>query len=657
MTMDETDHARARTDEFFTRLSLRRMKMVVGDDEEPMSAADVLADLSVRNALPPNVRRRMRKGPLAAIVSVPTAQWVQPVTDALRELAGDASSLHLVRLDKPPRDRDLPGLMDWLTQGRPVIGVSQMPDQVLPPLLLSIAERRFEVQRLDVSIAIATMRRVLKGRLPPEAASLDYGVLDFQEFCALLPTGAHAKDAVARLAGVIGSKTRVGTRKDRLPKLEEAVEYGEARTWALNLRDDLRDLRANLVGAKDVDKGAILYGPPGTGKTLLARMIGECCGIPTIVGSLGEMFAGSSGYLDAMIKAQRALFHEAMSKAPSVLFLDEINSLPRIDQLGRRNKDYWVPLVTDFYTLLDGSLTDRSGVVVIGATNAIEDVHPAILRPGRLERALYVGPPDAAGAERILRHHLGEDLRGADLTRLAAIAAAGQSTGAVLEERVRAARRTARRAGRTMSWLDLEEQVAPKDGRSESEARRVAIHEAGHAVAVHVLGLGEASSASIVPDRDGGGAVAFKVRSGLLTRAQTYDRVKCLLAGRAAETLLLGEPSHGSGGDDGSDLAQATRMVGMMFMSTGLEESLVYRGDGDRLTEIVGYDADLRRRIDEVLRQLHDSILALLRNHRGDVERVSMALLERRFLSGTEIAALLAGSSPRERDRHTGSCR
>lgn len=642
MEGDEPDDTpRDRAEKFLKDLSRRRMTMVVGKDGKSRTVGEVLADLAVDALLPANLRRRVKNGPLTAIVTVPTAQWIDPIVDAIRELAGEDSRVSMVGRDKVQKDRDMPTLMDWIAEGRPVLGVSHIPDAALPPLLLNVSELRLVVPRLDAAMALAVMRRVLKGRIPPEAASLDYSILDFQEFCALLPANGNARTAVDRIAAVIRSKAKVGTRTDKLPKLEAAVEYGEARLWALNLRDDLRDLRLNLIEAKDVDKGAILFGPPGTGKSLLARMIGEACGIPTIVASMGELFAGSSGYLDAMIKAQRSLFQEAMSKAPSILFLDEINSYPRIDQLGRRNKDYWLPLLTDFYTLLDGSLSDRAGVVVIGATNAIEDISPAILRPGRLERSIYVGPPNASGAERILRHHLADDLRDVDLGRLAAIAAAGRSTGAVLEERVRAARRTARRAGRTMSSADLEEQVAPPDPRPEADVRRVAIHESGHALAVHLLGIGEMRSASVVDDGSAGGAIEFTGTSGLLTKAQTYAHAKCLLAGRAAEMVMLGEASHGAGGSDDSDLAQATRMIGMAFMSTGLEDSLVYRGNGDKLGEVIAYDAELRRRIDEVLHGLLDAIHALLAANRPALERLSNALVERRFLDGPEIKKVL----------------
>lgn len=638
---EEEDAHRQRANVFFRRLALRRMKVTVEEGKEPLSASEMLADIVVRNVLPAGIRRRIRTRPLTAIVGVPTAQWVAPVADALQALAGDGGRVVVVRREAVQKDRSMPGLVDRLAEGLPVFGVSHVPDAALPPLLLNVAEHRFVVPRFSSGVVLEVLRRTQKGHLPAGAADLDYGVLDFEEICSLLPSGGRAKETVRRMAEIIASRTRVGSRTDQLPRLEEALEYGEARTWALNLRDDLRDLRDKKIEARDVDKGAILYGPPGTGKTLLGRMIGEACGIPTVVGSVGELFAASSGYLDGVIKAQRALFREAIEKNPSILFLDEINALPNVDTLDRRNRDFWLPVITDFYTLLDGAMNERSGVIVIGATNRIEDINPAILRPGRLERALYVGPPDAIGVERILRHHLVRDLVDADLSKVAAMASAARSTGAVLEEKVRAARRSARRAGRAMSADDLERQIAPKDKRSASDIRRVAVHEAGHVLAVHALALGEVRSASTVSTGDSGGAIEFLARNGLLTRSQTYDQVKCLLAGRAAEEAILGEPSQGAGGTDDSDLAQATSMIGTMFMSTGLEDTLVYRGDAARLTELIGYDAELRRRIDEVLRRLLTEVHQLLQARRAELERLADALAERRFLTGEDIKDLL----------------
>ena len=225
--------------------------------------------------------------------------------------------------------------------------------------------------------------------------------------------------------------------------------------WALSLRDDIRDMRKGLIGWDDIDRGCCCTGRLAPERPCSPECLAEACGVPVVVSSIAELFANSSGYLNDVIKALRKTFDEARAKAPSILFLDEINALPNIDQVGERNKDYWAPVIFDFYTLLDGAMSGRDGVIVIGATNRIEDIHPALLRPGRLERAIHVGAPDAAGVERIMRHHLGGDLADVDLGKLA-IRMLAVGNWAVVMEQVRAARRLARRAGRPMVMADLE---------------------------------------------------------------------------------------------------------------------------------------------------------------------------------------------------------
>ncbi|WP_291414508.1 AAA family ATPase [Devosia sp.] len=393
-----------------------------------------------------------------------------------------------------------------------------------------------------------------------------------------------------------------------------------------------------MVGLDQVDRGAVLFGPPGTGKALLAQMLGEACGIPTVVASMGEFFATTSGYLDSVIKAQRKVFEEARSKAPSFLFLDEINALPNIDKLGDRGRDWWLPVILDFYTLLDGAMSDRDGVIVIGATNRLEDINPALLRPGRLERAIYVGPPDAAGLERIMRHHLAGDLTGEDLGPLALIGSNVGATGAIVMEQVRAARRRARRAGRSMLLEDLMVQIVSEDDRSVEDLRRTALHEAGHVVAGLVQDVGAVKTVSILSTGASGGNVSFDERSlAYSTREHLDAMIVTLLAGRAAEQLVLDVPSQGAGGAADSDLGRATQLMTSIFTATGLGGSLLFRAPFDRAHELLVVDPELRRQVEKGLADLYDRAVDLLRRHKGVLLAVADALIEKRFLTGEQV--------------------
>jgi cell division protease FtsH len=218
--------------------------------------------------------------------------------------------------------------------------------------------------------------------------------------------GANERDVTARLAAAV--KARAGEiGADDVPVLETAVEYGAAREWALALARDMRDYRVGALPWSAVDRGAVFFSGPGMGKSVLARSITRACESTLIVGSIGELFAGSSGYLDGVIKAQRELFAKAVAAAPSILFLDEIDGLPSREALGSRNRDFWMPIIEDFLLLLDDATSARrEGVVVIGATNRISAVDPAILRPGRLERAIEIIAPNAEGVLNVLRFHV-----------------------------------------------------------------------------------------------------------------------------------------------------------------------------------------------------------------------------------------------------------
>ena len=609
------------------------------------SARDVLVALSLNKAVDADVRERLQAGGLKAIVvSVPDPGWAQPIADAIADSIEE--QVHRIVREKipSPRDLDEQRLSSWLRDGEIVVGVAQDPDRALPPLLLSVAEARIVIPAPDAALVMEAIRHCQEGEVPPEAAELMPQLLSFDELCSLIPHGGKAAETVARIRLAIERKlsSGIGRKRKSLPRLEEAIEYGEAREWALRLRDDIADMRVNLATWDDVDKGCVLFGPPGTGKTLLAQMLGEATGLPTVVSSVGEFFASSAGYLDSVIKAMRKVFDEAKARAPCILFLDELNALPNIDQLEGKNRDWWVPVILDFYQLLDGAMSDRAGVIVIGATNRLEDIHPAILRPGRLERAIYIGPPDEHGVERIMRHHLAGELADADLTMLARLDVARSASGAVIEEQIRAARRLARRAKRPMLITDVEAQIVSEEHRSEEDIRRTALHEAGHVVAGLVQGMGELKTVSILSNGTSGGSVSFDEYSlAYSTREHLDAMVVTLLAGRAAEQLVLDLPSQGAGGSANSDLGRATQLMTSIFTATGLGGSLVFRASFDKAHELLALDPELRRQVESGLTTLHDRATELLRRHKDILSAVADALIEKRFLTGQEVKKIV----------------
>jgi ATP-dependent Zn protease len=613
------------------------------------SAREVLAELALDKVMNTEMRSRLVNGRIRAlVVEVPDGTWAHPITDAIDAFV-DFQPYKIVRTTVPrANDRGDARLADVLRSGRTVIAAAPDADLALPELMLSVTDARVAVGLPDAGMVAETIKRVQGGRVPTRVQGLRADLLSFEEITSIIIDGGAAAETVERLEILTTAKLR---RKDgiarSLPKLADAIEYGAAREWALELRDDIADARAGKIGWDQVDKGCVLHGPPGTGKTLLARMLGEACGVPTIVASVGEFFATSSGYLDGVIKAQRKVFAEARGKAPCVLFLDELNGMPNADTVGDRNRDYWMPVILDFYTLLDGAMSDREGVIVVGATNRIEDIHPAILRPGRLERAIHVGPPDENGVERIMRHHLADDLADTDISRLAAVDAIRGATGAVIMEQVRAARRTARRAGRPMALDDLSAQVIGEARLDVRDLRRAAVHEAGHVVAGILAGQ-RLESVNVVDTEHFGGGTCFRSEEDFFNTRDDYEKkVVMLLSGRAAEQEILGAPSQGAGGTPSSDLARATQIVASMFASVGLGDTLSFRATTEMSTGLMAIDRAFEAKVSKTLADLYERALALVRANRPSLDAIADKLVEKQFLQGPEIESIIASAPPK----------
>jgi cell division protease FtsH len=415
--------------------------------------------------------------------------------------------------------------------------------------------------------------------------------------------------------------------------------------------------RFRKLGAR-VPKGILLHGPPGTGKTLLAKAVAHESGANFFSQSAAafvEMFAGLGA---ARI---RRLFAIARKHAPAIIFIDELDAVG-----GRRGADISGEKDQTLNQLLvemDG-FSSSSDVVVIAASNLLEKLDPALLRPGRFDRQIFVSPPDVKGREGILRVHTEhKPLAGVDLTLIAKQTSG--LTGADLanicnEAAIFAARRSSDFVSREDFDAGLERVIAGMQSRrklNDHEKRVVAYHEAGHALCAELLpGVDRVHKISIVPR---GRALGYTLNLPeedryLKTREELIEYLTVLLGGRAAESIVFGSITTGAA-DDLKRVATMTRsMVYEYAMGIGPSAQRIM-ADGDEPAEAT------RRLLDEEQSHLTDEAMrnarALITRHRDKLDALARTLLENEVLERKQIDRIMGrlvehpGAAEEERRR------
>lgn len=399
---------------------------------------------------------------------------------------------------------------------------------------------------------------------------------------------------------------------------------------------DLQDWQEGRIAWRDVARGPLLVGPPGTGKTEVARLLAEEAGVAVVAGSVAK-WSSEGARSGEMVRAMRADFAKAAELAPCILFIDEADSFGNRARRADHNSAYTDYVVGALLDLLDG-FDGHEGVLVMAATNHLEKLDAAIVRPGRFDRTLVLPRPDLDLLPQALRWHIGSDLPGADLSGIAR-AALGMS-GADIAAAVRAARGMARHARRDLAVADIEAAIAEaRPPLPEALRRIVSVHESGHAIVGAATGRARVSTVAI--GSEGGFTATSPVRTGE-DRATIEAHLAISMAGRAAERLVLGQVSAGSGGDPGSDLASATRLATALEASWGLGSSLIWQGPADSVEARLRDDIGLRARVETHLRNAEARAARILTSHRALLEEMASALDTAGVLSGEALAAFLA---------------
>ncbi len=459
----------------------------------------------------------------------------------------------------------------------------------------------------------------------------------------------------------LGSRLGLGLGKSRAklydPQTETRVTFDDV-AGIDEVEDELQEIvdmlrepeRYRRLGA-EIPRGVLLEGSPGTGKTLLARAVAGEAQVPFFSASASEFIEMVVGVGASRV---RDLFAEARKVAPAIVFIDEIDAIGRArgSSASGNALDEREQTLNQILTELDG-FTGREGVIVIAATNRIDVLDAALLRPGRFDRRITVGAPDQRGREEILKVHT----RGVPLASDVDLASLASSTpgmvGADLENLVNeAALLAARRRHEYVEMTDLTdalEKVVLGTARHlvmpERERLRTAYHEAGHAIlGMLVPGADPVRKISIIPR---GRALGVTFQSPDVDRyGYTADELRArivgVLGGRAAEELVFGEISTGAE----SDLEQVTMIARMMVGRWGMSPAIGPFSVLPRPGEGFGMDGrlpseDLRLRVDSEVRRIADECYAtaldLLRANRERLEALTKALLERETLDEEEV--------------------
>lgn len=400
------------------------------------------------------------------------------------------------------------------------------------------------------------------------------------------------------------------------------------------------------LGAK-VPRGVLLHGKPGTGKTLLAKAIAGEAGVNFIATS-GSSFVNK--YVGVGADNIRKLFDDARRKAPCIIFIDEIDAIG-----GRRDEDEnseRKQAIDEFLTQMDG-FKERNDIIVLAATNNLEQLDPALTRRGRFDRTIYIGLPDVSGREAILKVHSRNKPLMDDINLHSVAKKTAGFSGADLENLMNeAAIHAARKSQEVITNCDLTEAfrkvivgvAKTSHVMSEKEKNITAVHEAGHAVvSMFMHTQPKVNEVSIIPHGRAGGYTMHDTDEdkSYTSREEFLERIAVLMAGRAAEQIFIGDISTGAS----NDIDVATKLARDMISVYGMSESLgpvsVKGADNGELQLLS--DNKLNEAGDEIVNLIKDAekkATEIINTNRKMHEELVQMLLEKESISGDELLEL-----------------
>ena len=414
------------------------------------------------------------------------------------------------------------------------------------------------------------------------------------------------------------------------------------------------------IGGK-IPKGVLLVGPPGTGKTLLARAVAGEAGVPffRISGSdFVEMFVGVGA------SRVRDLFKQAREKAPCIIFIDEIDAIGKSRMNGFSSNDEREQTLNQLLVEMDG-FDNEKGLIILAATNRVDVLDPAILRPGRFDRQVPVEKPDVKGREAILRIHAKNVKLDSDVDFVSVAHGTTGFAGADLANVVNeAALLAVRNKRKKVTMEDFNEAIdkvsigLKKKSRKDNkkEMRLVSVHETGHAlVSAFIPDHEPVNKITVVPRSHGiGGFTQYREaeEKNFMTRKDLINEVDSLLGGRAAEQIVLGDISTGAS----NDIARATDLVKQMITVYGMSEKFENMTLGKGVLGTRGGEPNLVREFSEdsqnyidneiarVMKERYTHVLNVLTEHKDLLDYIARRLEQIETMDGKEFYEIVNGS-------------
>ena len=470
-------------------------------------------------------------------------------------------------------------------------------------------------------------------------------------------------------SGGMGSIFNVGASRAKVveegkikTRFTDVAGVDEAKEELVEVVDFLKTPKKYTdIGGK-IPKGVLLVGDPGTGKTLLARAVAGEAGVPffSISGSdFVEMFVGVGA------SRVRDLFKQAREKAPCIIFIDEIDALAKSRANGFSSNDEREQTLNQLLVEMDG-FDNEKGLIVLAATNRVDVLDPAILRPGRFDRQVPVEKPDVKGREEILRIHaknvkLDKDV---DFESIAhgTTGFAGADLANVVNEAALLAVRNGRKKVTMEDFNDAIDKVSiglKKKSRKENkkEIRLVSVHETGHAlVAAFTPEHEPVNKITVVPRSHGvGGFTQYREEEEkfIMTRKDMMNEIDSLLGGRAAEEIILGDISTGAS----NDIARATDIIKRMITDFGMSDKYRNVTLGKGVLGNRGGDPSLVREFSEqtqnyvdeeiarIMNERYEYVLKLLGKHKDLIDYIANRLMEVETIDGKEFYEIVNGEA------------